>query len=72
MHTFMTAFNGYYKDGTDGTYDCRYYAAVDLFIRIVPLVIYAVTLNIIFVPLAVLSSIALAVSVTIINPYRTQ
>jgi len=72
VHTFMTAFNGYYKDGTDGTYDCRYYAAVDLFIRIVPLVIYAVTLNIIFVPLAVLSSIALAVSVTIISPYRTQ
>ena len=34
LHTFMDVFMGYYKDGTDGTRDCRYFAAVYLLLRI--------------------------------------
>ena len=33
LHTFMDAFNGDYKDGTNGTHDCRYFAAVYLLVR---------------------------------------
>lgn len=51
VHTFMSAFNGYYKDGTEGTRDCRYFAAVDLVIRIIPPLIYATTQNAMFLSL---------------------
>ena len=34
LHTFMDAFQGCYKDGTNGTRDCRYFAAVYLIARV--------------------------------------
>ena len=35
LHTFMDIFQGSFKDGTNGTRDCRYFAAVYLIIRVV-------------------------------------
>ena len=35
LHTFMDIFQGGFKDGTNGTRDCRYFAAVYLIIRVV-------------------------------------
>ena len=32
---FIDAFQGYYKDGTNRTRDCRYFAAVHLLVRLV-------------------------------------
>ncbi len=40
IHAFADAFNGCYKNGTNGTCDCRCFAGFYLFIRIVALVIY--------------------------------
>ena len=34
LHTFMDAFQGWYKDGTNGSHDCRWFAGLYLFIRI--------------------------------------
>ena len=34
LHTFIDAFQGCYKDGTKGTYDCRYFSAFYFLIRI--------------------------------------
>jgi len=34
LHTFMDAFQGCYKDGTNGTRDCRYFAALYLILRV--------------------------------------
>ena len=34
LHTFMDAFQGHYKDGTNGTRDCRYFSALYLIVRI--------------------------------------
>ena len=34
LHTFVDAFQGYYKDGTNGTRDCRYFAALQLVLRL--------------------------------------
>ena len=34
LHTFMDAFQGCYKDGTNGTRDCRYFAAIYLIARV--------------------------------------
>ena len=41
LHTFMDEFQGSYKDGTSGTHDCRWFAALYLMLRIALLVVYA-------------------------------
>ena len=41
LHTFMDVFQGSYKDGTNGTRDCRWFAALYLMLRIALLVVYA-------------------------------
>lgn len=70
LRTFMSAFNGYYKDGTEGTRDCRYFAAVDLVIRIIPPLIYAMTQNAMFHTLTIFFLIILAILMMLINPYK--
>ena len=46
LHTFVDSFAGCYKDGTEpGTRDCRYFAALFLFIRILYYVTYQATLT---------------------------
>ena len=39
LHTFMDVFHGCYKDGSNGTRDCRWFAALYLLLRIASLVI---------------------------------
>ena len=34
LHTFVDAFQGCYKDGTNGTRDCRYFAGLQLVLRL--------------------------------------
>ena len=34
LHAFVDAFQGCYKDGTNGTRDCRYFAALQLVLRL--------------------------------------
>ena len=36
LRTFVEAFQGCYKDGTNGTRDCRYFAGLYFFLRIIP------------------------------------
>ena len=45
LHTFADAFQGCYKNGTSGTWDCRYFAGLYLLIRIVALVVFIVSAN---------------------------
>ena len=35
LHAFADTFNGYYKNGTEGTRDCRYFAGLYVILRIV-------------------------------------
>ena len=34
LHIFMDSFQGHYKNGTNGTHDCRYFSALFLLIRL--------------------------------------
>ena len=43
LHTFMDTFQGCYRNRTDSTYDCRWFSAVYLVIRIVFHVVVAAT-----------------------------
>ena len=46
LHVFMDAFQGCYKNGTNGTKDCRYFSAIYLFMRISFFVMMAMSLSI--------------------------
>ena len=72
LHTFMDAFQGCYKNGTNGTRDCRYFAAVYLITRMalhfslmIPLVLY--TTSLITVPF-----LGVIVLISVFQPYRKQ
>ena len=43
LHTFIDAFQGCYKDGTNGSRDCRWFAGLYLFTRILILILLGVT-----------------------------
>ena len=40
LHMFMDTFQGSYKDGSNGTRDCRWFAALYLILRIAPLFVF--------------------------------
>ena len=40
LHIFVDAFQGWYKDGTNGTRDCRYFAAVHFLVRLILLALF--------------------------------
>ena len=43
LHAFVDAFQGCYKDGTNGTRDCRYFAALQLILRLLFPFIFLIT-----------------------------
>lgn len=55
LHAFMDIFHGCYKNGTDGTKDCRYFAAFNLLVRmtmLAPIDNHSLSsLNLVLVPL---------------------
>ena len=70
LHTFMDTFQGGFKDGTNGTRDCRYFAAIYLIIRVglyLSFTIATVTFNI-----SIINSVLLVavVSLSIFQPYK--
>ena len=69
---FIDAFQGCYKDGTNGTRDCRYFAGVYLLVRLTLFILGAVTRNATLYVLAILFFIGLAMLLAIIQPYKTE
>jgi hypothetical protein len=60
LHTFMDAFQGCYKDGSNGTRDCRWFAALYLMLRVAFLLVcvnVGVTSEVVFPILIILVSI---------------
>ena len=75
LHTFMDAFQGCYKNGTNGTRDCRHFSAVYLFVRIIFLVIAAVSLGYSVVTFYFLTGVLfslLAILIAITQPYKSS
>ena len=72
LRVFMDAFQGCFKDGTNGTRDCRYFSAVYLILRI------AVNLSLILSFVYFTSSVVTAVLVivillhSLIHPYKKK
>ena len=72
LPTFIDAFQGYYKDGTNGNRDCRYFAGVYLLLRLILAISFAITRSVVFYGLAILVLISVAILITIIQPYKTE
>ena len=72
LHIFIDAFQGCYKDGTNGTLDCRYFAAVFLFARILLFIIFAFSQTALFYGAGLLVLIPLAIAVVIVQPYKPR
>ena len=73
LQTFMVCFQCCYKDGTEsGTRDCRWFAAFDLFTRIIFCITYSFILSILFFPLACIMLFVVIILVINIQPYNSQ
>ena len=69
---FIDAFQGCYKDGTDGTRDCRYFAGLYLLIRLVLFIFFAITHSAYYYAVGVLVLIGVAMLLTIFQPYKAE
>ena len=68
----MDAFQGCYKDGTNGTRDCRYFPVVYLILRILTQAAYTLTLSIFFYPLNAVFGTTAAFLVATVRPYKVD
>ena len=72
LHIFMDAFQGCYKNGTNGNYDCRWFAGLYLFLRILLIAILALTLSEFLIPLLGCTIVVLIVLTAVIQPYKAS
>ena len=72
LRIFMDAFQGCYKDGTNGTRDCRYFGALYLIIRIISFFVLALTVDVLFFAVGQFMLIVFAMLIAIIQPYKAE
>ena len=72
LHIFMDAFQGCYKDGTNGSCDCRWFAGLYLFCRILIMVFLCVTLSKFFLPLVGCVVLFLLLLTAVLQPYKAN
>ena len=72
LRTFMDAFQGCYKDGTNGTRDCRYFAGVYLVVRIASFSAFAVSLQSVYFPIASIIFVTFALLTLLVQPYKSR
>ena len=73
LHTFVDSFAGCYKDGTEpGTQDCRYFAGLYLFIRLISYIVYEATLTDFFYGICGMIAIGILLLYAIFQPYKAK
>ena len=70
LHIFMDTFQGCYKDGTNGTRDCRYFVGLYLWLRIVLMGIYALTRTNFYYSSATVAVAVLGIFFAFFQPYK--
>ena len=70
LHTFMDAFEGSLKDGTNGTRDCRYFAAMYLGESLVIYIVYSTNLNGYYLFLSIVANGAICICHIVVQPYK--
>ena len=71
LHAFVDSFQGCYKDGTEpGTFDCRWFALIGLFIRLASFAFYAATLTSMFFVYAIISCVLWLILLVNVHPFK--
>ena len=72
LHTFMDAFQGHYKDGTNGTQNCRWFSALYLIVRLGFLIAFsAVNTTEFYFPTGLSILLVLLLLTAIFQPYKS-
>ncbi len=71
LTTFMDAFQGHYKDGTNGTRDCRYFSATCFVLQFLWYIVYASTLSVYFFPIMVVVFVGVSALMVAFKPYKS-
>ena len=75
LHTFMDAFQGHYKNGTNGTRDCRYFSAMYLLVRIAFFIIAALALTSSVIMVTFITGVLFAlflILIAVVKPYQSS
>ena len=72
LHTFMDAFQGCYKDGTNGTRDCRWFAAVYLGARLITYIFFAVIRSTFFLTPFIFIYVMVIIMLIVVQPYSSS
>ena len=72
LQIFSDTFQGYYKDGTDGTRDLRFFPAVYLLARIFLITIYSLLLTSYAFFMIPVFLVGVAMTVVLLQPYKPQ
>ena len=72
LHIFIDSFQGCYKDRTNWTRDCRYFAGVYLTAWLLLCIVFALTLSAYYYAVGIVVLIAIAMLVAIIQPYKPE
>ena len=73
LHAFVDAFQGCYKDGTNGTRDCRYFSVLHFLLRFKMLILFGLTQKpFVYSFLATVLFIWFIFSFAIIQPYKRE
>ena len=71
LHAFVDSFQGCYKDGTEpGTFDCRWFAVLQLLIRPLLFILFALTLSMMFFVYAVIALIIVLIASINVQPLK--
>ncbi|CAI8025599.1 hypothetical protein GBAR_LOCUS14765, partial [Geodia barretti] len=69
---FVNAFQKYYKDGSDGTWDCRWFAGFFILFKLFAYLAYALSLGGVSFILVTLVSLIAAITAVIVEPYKEE
>ena len=73
VRTFVEAFQGSYKDGTNGTRDCRYFASTYFLLRLISFCSMSATSDLVLLRLIeVVTLILFIVSIAMLHPYKKR
>ena len=72
LEEFLHAFQQYYKDGTNGTMDCRWYAAYYILVNLGLCLLFSVFVGTIFYIVSIIYFIIIALIVLLVEPYKEE
>ena len=72
LQEFINAFHKYYKDGSKGTWDCRWFAGFFILLKCFAYVLYALSISLISYIFVVLLCLLGVIVIVIVEPYKEE